>query len=402
MSHTSKRLDKYEIDFDHVNDFDGLLSNKWNFRKDRVGREDVIAMWVADMDFETSPAIQKAIAKRAKRGIYGYAAVTDAYLNAVTAWFKKRHNWTIDPASVKQTPGVITAIHLAVLALSEVDDFVLIQTPVYHPFFRVIKNTKRRVLENPLIRTETGYEVDFKDFEQKIIEFKPKVFILCNPHNPIGKVYKKDDLLKLGQICLQHDVKMIVDEIHCDLVYSEAKHISFATLGEQFAKQAIICTAPSKSFNLAGIRNSNIVIPDEALREKFQAVYDYVGIPKPSLFPLIATQAAYEKGEEWFDHVLAYIEENRNYALEKIAEKLPELKVNKPEGTYFLWVDFNAYGLSKEALEKFLIEEAGLWFNQGYIFGVQGEGFARINIACPRKTLKQALKQLENALRNLK
>jgi cystathionine beta-lyase len=402
MSHSKEHFYKQEIDFDEEHDFDGLISNKWNFRKERVGRDDVIAMWVADMDFETSPAIQKAIVKRAKRGIYGYAAVTEEYTNAVIGWFQKRHQWTIAPESIKQTPGVITAIHLGIQALSELNDFILIQTPVYHPFFRVIKQTKRQVLENPFIRTEKGYEIDFEDFKQKIIEYKPKVFILCNPHNPIGKVYRKEELIKLGEICLQYDVKMIVDEIHCDLVYSAAKHIPFGTLGDAFARNAIICTAPSKSFNLAGIRNSNIIIPDEELRAKFQAVYDFVGIPKPSLFPLVATQAAYEKGEEWFDQVIAYIQQNRDYAIERIEKNLSKLKVNHPEGTYFLWVDFSDYGLTKEELEKFLIDKAGVWFNQGYIFGSQGIGFVRINIACPRKTLKRALKQLEDALNELK
>jgi len=402
MSHPKEHFHKQDIEFDQEHDFAGLISDKWNFRKERVGREDVIAMWVADMDFETSPAVQKAIVKRAKRGIYGYAAVTEEYTNAVIGWFKKRHQWTIAPESMKQTPGVITAIHLGIQALSEINDFILIQTPVYHPFFRVIKQTKRQVLENPFIRTEKGYEIDFEDFKQKIIAHKPKVFILCNPHNPIGKVYRKEDLIKLSEICLQYDVKMIVDEIHCDLVYFAAKHIPFGTLGDAFAENAIICTAPSKSFNLAGIRNSNIIIPGEELRTAFQAVYDFVGIPKPSLFPLVATQAAYEKGEEWFDQVIVYIQQNRDYAIERIEKNLPKLKVNHPEGTYFLWMDFNAYGLTKEELEKFLIDKAGVWFNQGYSFGTQGEGFVRINIACPQKTLKRALKQLEDALNKLK
>lgn len=401
MSFSSKRFRKQEIKLEQEHNFDGLLSNKWNFRKESVGREDVIPMWVADMDFETAPAVQEALVERAERGIYGYARVTKEYNDAVIGWFEKRHQWTIQPEWLVNTPGVVTALYIGVQAFSQLGDYILIQTPIYHPFFRVIHKTKRKVLENPLVKTQNGYEIDFADFEQKIIAYKPKVFILCNPHNPLGKVYTREELTRLGEICINYNVQIIVDEIHCDIVYSGAKHISFATLGEQFANHAVICTAPSKTFNLAGLRNSNIVIPNVELRDNFKEVLEFVGIPKPSLFPLIATQAAYEKGEEWLDQVLAYIEENRDYATDRIGKNLPKLTVNHPDGTYFLWVDFNAYGLSKEELEKFLIDEAGVWFNQGYIFGTQGEGFVRINIACPKSLLEKALAQIETAIKKL-
>jgi cystathionine beta-lyase len=394
-------LKKIQVNFAIEHDFTGLLSNKWNFRQERVGREDVIPMWVADMDFETAPAIKAALVKRAEAGIYGYAAVSKEYTQAVIDWFAKRHNWNIQPEMIKQTPGVITAIHIAIQALSQLGDFILIQTPVYHPFFRVIKHTQRQVLENPLIYTDTGYEIDFADFEAKISEKKPKLFLFCNPQNPVGKVYTKDELVKLSEICLKYDVKMLVDEIHCDLVYSNVQHIPFGTLADKFVEQAIICTAASKSFNIAGLRNSNIVIPNKTIRDKFQKTYEFFGIPKPSLFPLIATQTAYEQGEDWLDEVRAYIEQNRDYALQYIKEYLPKLKVNKPEGTYFLWVNFNAYGFSKEELEPFLLKKAGVWFNQGYTFGTQGAGFARINLACPKSLLEKALNQIEQAVQKV-
>ena len=394
-------MKKTQVNFAIEHDFTGLLSNKWNFRQERVGREDVIPMWVADMDFETAPAIKAALVKRAEAGIYGYAAVSKEYTQAVIAWFAKRHHWNIQPEMIKQTPGVITAIHIAIQALSQVGDFILIQTPVYHPFFRVIKHTQRQVLENPLINTDAGYEIDFADFETKILEKKPKLFLFCNPQNPVGKVYTKEELVKLSEICLKYDVKMLVDEIHCDLVYSNVEHIPFGTLADKFVERAIICTAASKSFNIAGLRNSNIVILNKIIRDKFQKTHEFFGIPKPSLFPLIATQTAYEQGEEWLDELRDYIEQNRDYALEYIKKHLPKLKVNKPEGTYFLWVDFNAYGFSKEELEDFLIKKAGVWFNQGYTFGTQGTGFARINLACPKSLLEKALHQIEQAVQQV-
>lgn len=393
---------RYKFEFDVEQNFDGLLSNKWNFRKEKVGRDDVLAMWVADMDFETSPAVKNAILKRAERGLYGYAAVTPSYTKALTDWFARRHQWTIEPEEIVQTPGVIGALHIAVHALSQKDDYILIQTPVYHPFFRVIHNTNRRVLENPLIKTKNGYEIDFADFEQKIVTCQPKVFVLCNPHNPTGRVYSKAELKRLGDICLAHEVIIIADEIHSDIVYSDAQHTPFATVSPELAQNVISCTAPSKTFNLAGLQNSNIIIPNKKIRGKFKSVFDSFGFPKPSLFSLVATEAAYTYGEAWLDQVLSYIEKNRDYALVRIGKKLPSIVVNKPQGTYFLWLDFNAYGLSNEALEKFLIKEAKVWFNQGYIFGEQGSGFVRVNIACPRSILEKALTQIEVAVAKLK
>ncbi len=388
-----------KYDFDVTHDFEGLFSNKWNFRKEKVGREDVIPMWVADMDFKTAESIQTALVQRAERGIYGYTSMTREYTDAVINWFKRRHNWAINDNEIITTPGVISALHIAINVLSIPHDYILIQPPTYHPFFQVIKKTKRKVLENPLIRTSTGhYEIDFDDFEHKIVQYKPKAFILCNPQNPTGKVYSKAELLKLGEICCNHQVVIIADEIHSDIVFSEAVHTPFATIAPECTDNAIICTAPSKTFNMAGLQNSNIIIPNRKIRDKFREALDRYGFPRPGLFSIVATQTAYNTGESWLEAVLQYIEGNRDYALQRFSANLPQLKVFRPQGTYFLWVDFNHYGLTNEQLEAYLINDAGVWFNQGYIFGSQGSGFVRINIACPQSIVAQALTQIENSI----
>lgn len=384
--------------FDVENDFTGLLSAKWNFRTDNVGTENVIPMWVADMDFQTAPAIKAAIEKRASAGIYGYAKVPKEYSDALVHWFKTRHNWNIDAATVVPIPGVVPALHIAVEAFTEQGEGILLQTPVYHPFYRVCNHMNRKIIENPLIRTSDHYEIDWVDLESKLKNEKPKVMIICNPHNPTGKVFTKGELARIGYLCLEYHVIIIVDEIHCDIVYEDAEFISYATIAPELEANAIICTAPSKTFNIAGLRNSNIIIPNEYLRAQYIKTKEYFGYPGPGPFPLIACIAAYTEGAGWQDDVMKYIKENRDFALSFIRENIPKLQVHKPDGTYFLWLDFNAYGLTKEELEIFLVEKAGIWLNQGYIFGEAGEGFARMNIASPRALLTTALENLKIAL----
>jgi Bifunctional PLP-dependent enzyme with beta-cystathionase and maltose regulon repressor activities len=390
------------INLDEIHNYKGMYSNKWSFCREKTGEEDVLAMWIADMDFETAPAIKKVMLERAQTAIYGYAATNAEYDAAVIGWFTKRHGWKFTPDQILQTPGVVSALTIGVQAFSADGDGVLILTPVYHPFFRLIRHTKRKLVESALVETAGGYAVDFEDFEKKIIEQKPKVFILCNPHNPVGKVFSREELLQLGEICLRHKVIILSDEIHSDIVYRDAKHVPLATVAESIAQNTVVCTALSKTFNIAGLQNSNIIIPNPALRERFQAMQAYFGYPHISLFPVPVTIAAYQKGEGWLDEVLQYIEKNRDFALEYIKRNLPELKVFKPQGTYFLWLDFRAYGLTKEELEAFLLHEAKVWFNQGYIFGREGEGFARMNIACPRSLVEKALLRIKAATLNLK
>jgi len=385
-------------DFDTLVDFSGLLSKKWNFKKQLIGTEDVIPMWIADMDFKTAPCVTEALIKRAGEFIYGYASVPESYNQALVNWFKIRHDWSIEPKTILQIPGVVPALHVATEALTNSGDYILMQTPVYHPFYRVVNNMGRKILENPLKRLDDSYVVDFPDLEEKMKTYKPKIMFLCNPHNPVGKVFTKEELMAIGKLCLKYDVVTVVDEIHCDIVYSDAKHISYAAISEEFADNAIICTAASKTFNIAGLRNSNIVIPSVQLRNAFAKAHAYFGYPGTGPFPLIACEAAYSHGAEWQDECMQYLEGNRNFAIDFLHSKLAKISVQKPQGTYFLWLDFSAYNFTQEGLEKFLLQEAKIWLNQGYIFGTAGVGYARMNIACTRHTLTKALEQLKAAL----
>lgn len=389
------------MNLDKIYNYEDLYSQKWVFRKEITGEADILPMWIADMDFETAPAIKRAIAKRADTGIYGYAEVPQVYDKAIIDWFAKRHHWKIEKEQIVQTPGVVSALTIGVHAFSEIGDAIIVLTPVYHPFFRLIRNSRRKILESRLIETDHGYVVDFEDFEKKIIEHQPKVFILCNPHNPIGKVYTKNELQRLGEICLHHNVIIISDEIHCDIIFSENLHIPLASVSDEIAQNTVVCTALSKTFNIAGLQNSNIIIPNKDIRKKYTKTSAYFGYPHISLFPVAATIAGYTEGEAWLDEVLTYIEANRDYALDYIGTYLPQVHVHKPDGTYFLWLDFRDYGWTKEQLEDFLLHKAKVWFNQGYIYGSPGEGFARANIACPREILEKALLQITEALSNL-
>ncbi|MBQ2088354.1 MAG: pyridoxal phosphate-dependent aminotransferase [Selenomonas sp.] len=380
-------------------DFSGLLSKKWEFSRELTGREKVIPLWIADMDFPTVPEVRDALVNRARAGIYGYAAVRKSYYKAVTEWLAKRQGWNVDTESIVLVPGVVTALHVAIHAFSEPGDYILLQTPVYHPFYRTIDETRRRLVENPLVRRKHGYELDFADLEEKLRTYHPKIMILCNPHNPTGRVYTREELTDIARLCRRYDVLVAADEIHGDLILGEKPHIPFLSLPPEVRGRAIACTAPSKTFNIAGLKNSNIIIEDAELRQAFQAELAYLGIPGPALFPLVAGEAAYRHGEKWLEEVIAYLQENQAYAMAHIKEELPKVWVSKTEGTYFLWLDFSAYGFSVEELEKFMLDKAGVWLNQGYIFGKAGQGFVRLNLACSRLVLKRALTQLTEALR---
>ena len=378
-------------------DFTGIHATKWE-RVKNIGSEGVLPLWIADMDFEIAPEIKKAVSERAQIGFYGYTKKEPAYFEAVKNWFLKRHNWAINTEWILNTPGVICAIHTAINAFSEKDDYILIQPPVYHPFFRVIKRTERKVLESPLIERDGDYEIDFSDFEEKIRKYSPKIFILCNPHNPIGKIYTKEELLRFGDICDKYNVLILSDEIHADLTAPGIVHIPLGSLGEKYALNSIICTAPSKTFNLAGLHFSNIMIQNEELRNKFQTAFQAAGIPDSNLFALTASKAAYQYGGQWLDSVREYILQNRLYAEQYLRENIPSVKFAKAQGTYFIWLDFRSLGLGNKELEAFLLDKAKIWLNQGYEFGKEGGGFARLNLATQRSILEKALEQLKDAV----
>lgn len=387
-------MSERHLDFDTVIDRKNTKSLKYDFAVRRGKPADVLPLWVADMDFKVSSYITDALEAMAQHGIFGYSESEDSYFEAVKGWLQRRHNWEVQENWLTKTPGIVFALAMAVRAYTEAGDSVLIQQPVYYPFKEVILDNHRKLIDNTLVQDKDGnYKIDFEDFERKIIEEKVKLFILCNPHNPVGRVWTKEELARLGDICLKHGVIVVSDEIHSDFVFEGEQHV-FATVKEELADHCIICTSPSKTFNIAGLQISNIFIPNRSLRTCFlkevaAAGYSQVGLPG-----LVACEAAYRHGDEWLDAVLAYIKANAAFTREYLEKNLPKVKMVTLEGTYLVWLDFKEYGLSDAELDKRIIYEAGLWLDSGAVFGPCGEGFQRINIACPRATLEQALERL--------
>ncbi len=359
----------------------------------------MIPMWVADMDFETLPEVKEALLKRAEHGIFGYAGVSDNYCQAVINWMETRHHFHIQKEWIVPTPGVVTALKLAVRALTKPEDHIMIMKPVYYPFDISINVNGRQVVECPLVLENNQYTCDFHLFEKNIVENDVKMFILCNPHNPIGKVWTKDELYQMGMICKKHHVYVISDEIHMDFVYQGHVHVPFYNVDESFKDFTINCTAPSKTFNLAALQTSNIIIADEKMREAFIKEKDASGVNNPNIFGLDACEAAYTYGAKWVDELIEYLSGNIDYMIQFFKERLPEIKVIQPEGLYLVWVDMRSLNMSHEELEAFMLNQAHLWLDEGYIFGTGGEGFERFNVACPREILKNALEQLEKAIR---
>lgn len=391
-----------KYDFNKIINRNNTKSLKYDFAKERNMPEDLLPLWVADMDFQTSPEIIEALNKAVSHGIYGYSEGKEEYFDAVYNWYNDNFNWQVKKEWLIKTPGVVFAIVLAINALTNEGDSVLIQNPVYYPFTEVIIDNNRKLVNNSLVRNGKKYEIDFEDFEKKIIENNVKLFILCSPHNPVGRVWKKWELEKIGDICLKHNVKIVSDEIHSDFVYPENKHIVFSSLDKKYQNITITCTAPTKTFNLAGLQISNIFIPNLEIRKKVLKQLDKVGYSQVNLMGLVACEAAYKYGRQWLNELKEYLLDNLNFLRDYLETNIPQIKLIEPEGTYLIWLDCSALGLEDKELEKFIVEKAKLWLDSGYIFGKEGEGFQRINIACPRETLKKALEQLKEAVDEIK
>lgn len=391
-----------KYDFNKIINRNNTKSLKYDFAKERNMPEDLLPLWVADMDFQTSPEIIEALNKAVSHGIYGYSEGKEEYFDAVYNWYNDNFNWQVKKEWLIKTPGVVFAIVLAINALTNEGDSVLIQNPVYYPFTEVIIDNNRKLVNNSLVRNGKKYEIDFEDFEKKIIENNVKLFILCSPHNPVGRVWKKWELEKIGDVCLKHNVKIVSDEIHSDFVYPENKHIVFSSLDEKYQNITITCTAPTKTFNLAGLQISNIFIPNLEIRKKVLKQLDRVGYSQVNLMGLVACEAAYKYGRQWLNELKEYLLDNLNFLRDYLETNIPQIKLIEPEGTYLIWLDCSALGLEDKELEKFIVEKAKLWLDSGYIFGKEGEGFQRINIACPRETLKKALEQLKEAVDEIK
>ena len=385
--------------FNKITDRSNTFAIKYNLAEERGKPKDTISLWVADMDFPTAPCILKALKKAVAHGIFGYSRPDSRYYKAVKKWFSERHNFQVEKEWIVNTPGVVYAIAAAIRAFTKEGDGVLIQKPVYYPFFNTIKALDRRVVNNPLVMRNGHYEIDFDDFEKKITDENVKLFILCSPHNPGGRVWTKAELEKLSQICLRHQVLVVSDEIHSDITFGEHKHTIFASLSEEIAQNSIICTSPSKTFNLAGLQFSNIFIPNPQLRAKIKMEISRTGYDEPNLPGIVAATAAYSQGGKWFDQVKEYIEKNQAFATQYIAQKLPEVRVIQSEGTYLLWLDFSAYGIEDRELDDLIVNKAKVWLDRGTMFGPEGNKYQRINIATPQPLLREAIDRIAGALR---
>ncbi|MBO5591276.1 MAG: pyridoxal phosphate-dependent aminotransferase [Acidaminococcaceae bacterium] len=361
--------------------------------------EDILPLWVADMDFPAAPPILEALKKRITHGVFGYSEPdSDRFFPVLERWFRERHNWQIQKDWLLQTPGVVFALAMAVKAFTEPGDAVLIQQPVYYPFSEVILDNGRHRVSSDLLLKGGRYEIDFADFERKIVENKVKLFLLCSPHNPVGRVWTRDELEMVAAICRKHNVIVIADEIHEDFVWTERPHIPYASLGGAIAEKAVICTAPSKTFNLAGLQVSNIFIPDYGLRRRFKHEINAAGYSQLNTLGLIACEAAYGEGFSWLQEVKQYLRENIDLTRAFLQQHIPWIRLVEPEGTYLLWLDCRGLGLSSFELDEFIIKKAGLWLDSGAIFGAAGKGFQRINVACPRSVLQEALERIQRAI----
>ena len=386
------------LDFDRIIDRKNTRCLKYDFAVKRGMPEDVLPLWVADMDFETSSYIEDALTERVKEGIFGYSDVQTPYFEIIRDWMIRHHDWEPQEKWLIKTPGVVFALAMAVKAYTDPGDKVLLQQPVYYPFSEVITDNGREVVSNDLVLTEEGtYKIDFADFEQKIIANGIKLFLLCSPHNPVGRVWTKEELETIGDICVKHGVTVVSDEIHNDFIW-EGTHTVFAGIKKEFADISVTCTSPSKTFNLASMLISNIFIPNQILRRKFRKEMDRAGISQLSVLGLVATEAAYAHGDEWYAAMKNYVRDNIAFARAYVEENLPGVRMIDTQGTYLIWLDFRQTGLTVEQLDHKIIYEAGLWLDSGKIFGKTGEGFERINVACPRAVLQEALDRIRGIL----
>lgn len=385
-------------DFDRIIPRRNTDSLKFDYAKKRGRPENILPLWVADMDFSAPPEVLFALRERVEHGIFGYSdAAGSGYFDALNGWYQARFGYSFQESWLTKAPGVVYALCVAIRALTREGDGVLIQPPVYYPFTESVVENNRVLVQNVLVEQDGHYEIDFADFERQIAEHNVKLFLLCSPHNPVGRVWTREELLTMGNICLRHGVVVVSDEIHADFVYPGYRHTVFASLKPEFEAMIITCTAPSKTFNLAGLQIANIFIANSLLRKKFRVEVNASGYSQPNVMGLIASRAAYTHGAVWLDELLTYLRGNLDFLRDFLARELPQIRLIEPEGTYLAWLDCRGLHLSDAALNRWITNEAKLWLDAGTMFGSGGEGFQRINYACPRATLEQALLQLKSA-----
>ena len=388
-----------KYDFDTYIDRIGTDCEKYEDMKSVFGTDQVIPLWIADMDFATADFIVEAMERRMKHPIFGYTFRPQCYFDAIRGWVYRHSGWDIDTSWIAFSPGVVAGVTFGMLSCTKEGDGVVIQPPVYHPFGNTIRYNHRTVLNNPLIQDPaTGeYRIDFDDLDQKLAQ--AKAFILCNPHNPTGRVFTREELLKIGELCKKHDVTIISDEIHCDFIFQPHKHIHIASLTEDLANRTITLIAPSKSFNVAGFSTATAIIPNPERHAAYQAEVDKIHIENGNIFGSVALKTAYEQGDEWMRQLLEYLQGNVNFVYDFMTANIPSVHCYKPEATFLMWIDFRKWGMTQEELNRFLVQEAGLGLGDGSVYGIEGTGFQRLNIGTPRSVLQRAMNQLLEAVR---
>ena len=382
--------------FDTPVDRSGTYSVKYDGRKAKFGTDDVLPLWVADMDLPAPECVTDALVKRAKHPVYGYTVYPDRFYDAIAHWMKHRHAWSLRKEAIVPIPGVVPALNFLVTALTEPGDAVLIQPPVYHPFFRLGKHHGRRLLENPLIYEAGEYRIDFDDFRVKAKE--AKLFVLCSPHNPVGRVWKQEELEKMAAVCLEEGCLIVSDEVHADIVYPPHRHTPVAALSPDISDIAITLNAPSKTFNIAGLNTAYAIIENDSIRRRFETELKRYDLTMGNLFGIEALTASYECGEKWLEELLVYLRENIRFVTKFLAEHVPQIRPVAPEATYLMWLDCRGLGMDDEAMERFFVEKAKLGLNTGVSFGKEGSGFMRLNVGCPRATLEEAMRRLKGAM----
>ena len=389
-----------KFNFDKIIDRTNNFSAKWSEMNKNFGTNNLLPMWVADMDFLTAPCVMEALKDRLEQGIFGYTTRPSSYNESIVNWLDNRFSWKINQEWLMFSPAVITSISLLIQNLTQKNDKIMIQEPVYSPFHNIVESNERNLVISPLVKLDDGsYVMDYEDIEAKIKDVK--VFILCNPHNPVGRVWTREELTRLGEICLKHNVLVISDEIHSDIILKNHKHTPFASISKEFSENTITCMAPTKTFNLAGLQSSFLVISNPYYYEVMDKAFSILDIKRNNAFSLVATEAAYNYGEDWLYELIKYIEDNVDFAIDYIKNHIPQLKVKKPEGTYLLWVDFSNLNVDKEDLKNALINKGRIALSDGSSFGIGGDGYYRINLACPRSMVLEGLKRIEFAIKSL-
>ncbi|NFP90289.1 MalY/PatB family protein [Clostridium sporogenes] len=388
-----------KYDFDEIIDRSDNRAAKYDERVKKFGTNEVIPLWIADMDFRIAQPIIDACKRKAEEGLWGYTSRPDSYFKAVQEWEKRRNQWDVDVSLMSWSLGVVPALSAIVKVFSHTGDKILIQTPVYSEFYDVTEAWGRVVVENQLIEKNEKWHIDFKDFEKKAKECK--IFLLCNPHNPLGIVWEPEELKRMAEICIANDVLLVSDEIHSDLIFHGKKHTPTATLSKEIAKKIITCVSATKTFNLAGLQASTTIFPNEQMKQKFDGFWMNMDIQRNNAFSSVAMEAAYNEGEEWLTQLLAYISENFDFIKKYFDENIPKIRPNVPDATYLVWLDCRELGMSNEELRDFMIHKAGLGLNEGCSFGRSLSGYMRLNAACQRSVLEQALKQLKEAMDKL-